>query len=54
MKVEWLPVDRTQVRCCPGCGYLKSQIEIENMLIDPLCPRCGKHKLSEFKRTSIK
>ena len=36
-------------RNCPCCGYIVSQEVIEHCTIDFDCPRCGKHKHSEFK-----
>jgi hypothetical protein len=35
-------------RRCPGCGFIKSQKLIDAARFDFDCPRCGKHKLSEF------
>ena len=35
-------------RKCPGCGYLEAQISVDMARFDFPCPRCGKHKLSEF------
>lgn len=36
-------------RCCPSCGYLVAQFMIEQARLDFDCPRCGKHKQSEFQ-----
>lgn len=35
---------------CPTCDYLISKIEFEMARYDYDCPRCGKTKLSEFKK----
>lgn len=35
-------------RFCPGCGYEKPQLLVDMARLNFDCPRCGKHKLSEF------
>jgi len=35
-------------RKCPGCGHKISQVEIASAVNNIACPRCAKHKLSEF------
>lgn len=41
-------------RCCPNCGYLMAQIEIDTARLNFDCPRCGKHRLSEFQPIQLK
>lgn len=36
-------------RCCPSCGYLLTQHDIEAHRIDFMCPRCEEHRVSEFQ-----
>ncbi|MES0340736.1 MAG: hypothetical protein ABUK08_00310 [Candidatus Humimicrobiaceae bacterium] len=33
---------------CPGCGYQITVTEKTDSLYDYPCPRCHKHKISEF------
>jgi len=37
------------MRCCPGCGYLVNQIQIDLAVLNYKCPQCGKHRYSEFQ-----
>ena len=48
MSVETLPVNKVSTRFCPECGHLVSQLAVELATVDFDCPKCGKHKLSEF------
>lgn len=36
------------MKICPLCGYALSVQEIESSRFEYLCPRCGKHDISEF------
>jgi uncharacterized paraquat-inducible protein A len=42
-----------KMRECPNCGYLVAQFMLEASRYDYDCPRCGKHKLSEFKQSDV-
>jgi len=46
--VETIPVDKVSTRNCPECGHFVSQVMAEMAAVDFDCPRCGKHKISEF------
>jgi len=37
-----------ELRKCPGCGFIKDQESIDSARLNFLCPRCGKHRLSDF------
>ncbi|NIX95318.1 hypothetical protein HCG45_21515 [Pseudomonas fulva] len=47
MNIKKMPSGVSE-RSCPGCGWRVSQFEIEATRFDFECPRCGKHKMSEF------
>lgn len=36
-------------RCCPGCGDLVTQVEVELAVLDFKCLKCGKHTFREFQ-----
>lgn len=38
-------------RCCPSCRYLITQVDIDALVCNVRCPRCGKHTTNEFVRT---
>jgi len=41
------------LRACPSCGFLVDQFKIEAAKYNFSCAKCGKHKLSEFIRTTL-
>lgn len=51
--VEHLPKG-IEVRECPGCGYLESQLSIELARFNFTCPRCGKYSFNDFIPTKSK
>jgi phage FluMu protein Com len=48
MTVTELPIERIEIRACPHCGHVVTQLAIEDMRINPKCPRCKRAKYSEF------
>ncbi len=36
-------------RCCPNCGYIVSQIEMQCFRFNFNCPKCKKHKVDDFQ-----
>lgn len=36
-------------RCCPDCGYLMSQLEIDQLKVNLDCPRCGDRNINDFQ-----
>lgn len=36
-------------RVCPHCGYIRTNGEIQRSLIDHKCPKCYRHRQSEFR-----
>jgi len=36
-------------RCCPKCGYLMSQMEVDLIRFELRCPRCKEHTMKEFQ-----
>ena len=44
-----LPVHKVSVRSCPNCHHLVTQLQVELQMFDEDCPKCGKHKTSEFE-----
>jgi len=43
-----LPTGITQ-RCCPDCGYLVSQLEIDLSIVNMKCPRGCEYDFSQFQ-----
>ena len=39
---------KNDLRYCPVCGFIETQLSIERTVIDFECPRCCKAKLSEY------
>ncbi len=40
---------RVIYRRCATCHYVVSQVEVERMVIDLPCPRCGEGRMSGFE-----
>ena len=40
---------RVKTRCCPGCGFLIHQMQVERMQIVPPCPKCGEYTVDQFQ-----
>lgn len=36
-------------RCCPNCGHIVSQKEIQCFRFNFKCPKCKKHKVDDFQ-----
>lgn len=47
------PPKPVPLRACPGCGFVSTQFEIEYARYDFMCPRCEKHPMSDFYRTTL-
>lgn len=41
-------------RCCPKCGYLMPQRQIELIRFELTCPTCGEHTTREFQPIKMK
>lgn len=40
---------RVKTRCCPGCGYVMSQVLIEYARFDYPCPKCEEYTIDQFQ-----
>ncbi len=36
-------------RCCPNCGYIVAQVEMQYFRFNYNCPRCGKCRMDSFQ-----
>lgn len=41
-------------RCCPKCGYLVAQVEIEMSIYAYDCPRCDSYNFNKFQPLKLK